>query len=247
MKVSKIKAAVVLAAAVLFTACAGRTKETKADTPREAAEQVMTSIKELDLKTFNAYTDNYEGTRRNFKVFQELLQFHVFESKRYKEKYRFARKVVEELDWEIGEVKEQDGGREARIEMTITNRDMARAIERYTMWVMEEAVNEAGIGAASLAGNISWTLNQCDDDLIRFIDETEHTRTDQVSVTAYQEDGGWKLKLTDEFINAFMGNMDSEEYDEELEEHMDELLKKLEDDYVEKIGRWSEGIGEIFE
>ena len=91
---------IVLGVTILLTACAGRTKDTdaRADTPREAAEKVMQSVKELDFETFNAYTDNDEGTSRNFigipvekeyKVFQEFLQPHIFGGRYYKKKYRF--------------------------------------------------------------------------------------------------------------------------------------------------------------
>lgn len=248
----------VLAVTVLLTACAGRTMETEAepDTPKEAAEKVMQSIKDLDFETFNAYTDNYEGTGRNFigipvekeyKVFKELLQPHIFEGRHYQEKYRFAGKVVEELDWETGRVYEEEGGRKARIEMTVTNRDMAEAMERYTLWLVEDAVHDAEMSAVPVIRDISWTVNQCDDDLIRFIDETENTRTAQISVTAFREDGVWKIGLTEEFINAFMGNTDPEEYEEELDGRMDALLKELEDGYIENVMRWSEEAEEIFE
>lgn len=220
---------VVLAVTILLTACAGRTKESKveADTPREAAEKVMRSIKELDFRTFNAYTDNYEGTSRNFmgipvekeyKVFHELLKPHIFESRHYKENYRFARKVVEELNWEIGSVQEEDGGRKARIKMTLTNRDMAEAVDRYTMQLVEDVVNDAEMGAASIIRNIFFSVNQCEEDLIRFIDETENTRTDKISVMAFKEDGVWKIKLTDEFINGFMGNFNDDVIDSDAEQ-----------------------------
>ena len=181
MKICKKGISVSLAVIVLLTACAGRMKSAETDTPEKMAEQVMRSVKELDLETFNAYTDNYEGAclklfgfavEKEYKVFQDLLNPHVFESRRYKEKRRFAKKVV------------------------------------------ENTVNETGLGAAFVIKNISKVVNECDDDLIRFIDETEHTWTEDITVTAYKEDGVWKLHLTDEFINAFMGNIDSEEYED---------------------------------
>ncbi len=215
--------ALILTSAVLFTSCAGEVRKEGADTPKEAAEQVMSSVKELDLETFNAYTDNYEGAclklfgfavEKEYKVFQDLLNPHVFESRRYKEKRRFAKKVVENLTWEIDGVREEDGGKKASVRIKLTNKDMAEAVERYILWIVENTVNETGLGAAFVIKNISKVVNECDDDLIRFIDETEHTWTEDITVTAYKEDGVWKLHLTDEFINAFMGNIDSEEYED---------------------------------
>lgn len=206
--------------AVLLNGCAGNVKASEADTPGEAAELVMDSIRELDLETFNAHTDNYEGICRNFiglpiekeyKVFNELLGPRIFETKRYKERRRFAEKVVEELTWKIGKVHKEEGGRKASIEITLTNKDMAEAMDRYIMWIIEDTVEDTCLGAISLITDIPRIVNTCDDDLIRFIDETENTRTEEVTVTAYKEDGIWKLHLSDEFIHAFMGNMDSEE------------------------------------
>ena len=204
-----------LTALILLTACGGRAREEGADSPKEAAREVMRSIKELDLKTFNACTDNYEGicwdfigfpAEKEYKVFQELLQPHVFESKRYQEKQRFARKAVEELTWEIGTVREEEGGKKASIQMTLTNRDMAEVIDRYTTGLIEDIVRDAGGGAIPFIHHIS-LVNECADDLIRFMDEIEDTRTQEITVTAYKEGGRWKLQLSEEFINGFMGDI----------------------------------------
>ncbi len=204
-----------LTSVILLTACGGRTRDEGADSPKEAAQEVMRSIKELDLKTFNAYTDNYEGicwgvigfpAEKEYKVFQELLQPHVFESKRYQEKQRFARKAVEELTWEIGSVRAEEGGKKASIQMTLTNRDMAEVIDRYTMGLIEDIARDAGGGAIPFINHIS-LVNECADDLIRFMDEIEDTRTQEITVTAYKEGGRWKLQLSEEFINGFMGDI----------------------------------------
>ena len=238
---------VLLAILVLLTACAGKGKDKSAGTPKEAAQQTMEAIKELDLKTFNECTDNYEGARRNligipvekeYKVFRELLQPHIFKGRRYRENYRFAKKVVEELTWKIGEIKED--GDKARIKVVFTNKDISEAMGRYTLWVVEDMIDDAGIGAASFVGRVSDLINYCDDDLIRCIDETEDTWTEEIDVAAYKEDGAWKIHITDEFINAFMGNINSEKYPEEIEER----LTELEEAYEEKAVQWAEGMFE---
>lgn len=222
---------VLFAAAVLVAACAGRAKD-GGNSPQEAAEQVMHSIKGLDLETFNASTDNYEGFRwdfigftavKEYKVFQDLLQPHIFEGKRYEEKRRISEKVVEGLTWEIGKVEEKDGGRKATVELTLTNKDIAQAIESYTAWLIEDITRDAGFGAVSLMKNIPSAMDGCGDDLIRFIDGTEEKRTENVTVTAYQEDGRWKLHLTQEFIDAFMGDMDSVFADEFADEFIGDM------------------------
>lgn len=65
----------------------------------------MESLKDLDLEAFNGCTDNYVSTERNwigipvrreYKVFNELLQPGVETGKRYEVNYRLAEKIVEE-------------------------------------------------------------------------------------------------------------------------------------------------------
>lgn len=203
---------------VLLTACAGKRKDQSTDTPQEAAQRTMEAVKVLDLETFNACTDNYEGACWNFigfpvekeyKVFNELLQPHFIKGKRYREKLAFTETMVEELTWEIGRV-EEVGSDKARIEMKVTNRDISEALDRFEEWIIEDMSNDAEKSAAALLWNVADVLNGCDDDLKQFIEETENTWTGEVTVTAYMEDGGWKLHLTDEFINAFMGNIGRE-------------------------------------
>lgn len=124
--------------------------------------------------------------------------------------------------------------------MVFTNKDISEAMGRYTLWVVEDMIDDAGIGAASFVRRVSDLINYCDDDLIRCIDETEDTWTEEIDVAAYKEDGAWKIHITDEFINAFMGNINSEKYPEEIEER----LTELEEAYEEKAVQWAEGMFE---
>lgn len=64
--------------------------------------------------------------------------------------------------------------------------------------------------------------------------------------TSYKEGGVWKLHISDEFIQAFMGNMDSDAYEEELTDRIawSSLRRSLE----QSRGRtWSEEAEEMFE
>ena len=73
--------------------------------------------------------------------------------------------------------------------------------------------------------------------LLAIMDEQEDTCTIAVTVQVYREDGCWKLHVSDEFINAFMGNMNLGEYSEEVEQR----LAELEEEYEEKMADWEEG------
>ncbi len=212
-----------LASVILFTACGAGSRDLETTTPEDAAEQALESARQLDLESFNACTDNYIGTRwdfsifpveKEYKVFNELLQPYIKKGKWYKEKYRFAEKAVENLDWKIGEIQEEEDGKRARILLTLENKNISEAMERYVTWITEDTIDGiedlvCTFSVSGLADMVTGMVNECDDDLIRFIDETEDTWTTDVTVTAYKEDGKWKIHLTDELINALMGNVNS--------------------------------------
>ena len=56
----------------------------------------------------------------------------------------------------------------------------------------------------------------------------------KVVVTAYRRDGTWVVHLDDDFINAFMGNINAEEYSEEIQQKIDDLEKQQD----EKLDEW---------
>ena len=82
-----IKGLLALAVALSLTACKTEEPRKSPDTPREAAECVMESLKELDMDTLNACSDNFIRVHRNFfglpvrreyRVFNELQQPGLF-------------------------------------------------------------------------------------------------------------------------------------------------------------------------
>ena len=73
--------------------------------------------------------------------------------------------------------------------------------------------------------------------------DEEDISTMDVAVTAFREDGAWKLHLDDAFINAFMGNINAEEYSEEVQERIEELEWQQE----EKIDDWADKLADRVE
>ena len=91
-----------------LTACAGKMENALISLaePEEAVENVMESIKALDLETLNRYTDNHIASHRNFlgipvsreyRVFNELQQPGLKRVKHYQWNKEFAGKIVENL------------------------------------------------------------------------------------------------------------------------------------------------------
>lgn len=233
---------------LLISGCGKKEAEPAPATPTETAECVMESIKELDMETLNSYTDNYVQTYHNwigvpveneYRTFNELLQPRSRHSSRYQSSYKLAQKMMENLTWEITDVREYNDT--AEIDMEITNIDMAQVMGTYTNQILDNMLESPGTGITQLVRDMS-ELATTKDALISIIDELDESDTSTINVTvsAYQDNGQWKIHLTPDFINAFSGNMYTDDYAEDIEQRMNELEKQIED----KSDQWAESVAE---
>lgn len=238
---------------LLLTACAGAKMEQEAEekTPKEAANGMMNNLKELDLEAFNACTDNYVRTyhnwigiptEREYRVFNELLQPGMAKGKHYVSNRRFAEKIMEHMEWEIIDVR-QEGDR-AEIDMIITNVNMRNVMGEYEMCILESMLEAPGSGLGQMMREMAG-LAKGKEKLLSIMDglDVTDTWTTEVTVMANWEDGRWKMHVSEAFINAFMGNMLAEDYEEELERRIDELMEENED----KVDKWADQLGENVE
>ncbi len=246
-------------AALLLTACTGAKMEqgTQKDTPAEAADAMMENLKELDLAAFNACTDNYVRTyhnwigiptQREYRVFNELLQPGIVKGKRYKSNHQFAERIVEHMEWEIIDVRQE--GERAEIDMRITNVDMGNVLGEYEISILESMMGAPGSGLGQMVGEMADLANE-KEKLLSIMDDLDaaDTWTTEVTVTANWEDGRWKMHVSEAFINAFMGNMLAEDYEEELESRIDDLMEEYEDkadewadQFEENVEEWTEKV-----
>lgn len=254
---------VILAGSVMLSGCGAHAAEGQKKgmtTPAEAVECTMESLKTLDLKQFNGCTDNYIETYYNwigfpvekeYRVFSELQQPGIRTGK-WKEKYEFnhklSEKMMENLAWEIEDVEED--GDEARIAMEITNLNMADVMGKYEIRILENMIDSTGTGLGQMFKDLSKITGE-DGGLLSIIEECnqEDLCTLNVTVTAYREGSGWKIHLDEEFINAFFGNIDAEEYTQdvqqrirELEQKLNEKLDEWENAFTQKMEKWAEKV-----
>lgn len=231
--------------------CAGKEVGGKGSTPEQAVEYAMESLKKLDMEAFNECTDNYVSTQRNwigvpvrteYRVFSELQQPGFRGGKRYKTNHKFAEKIVEHMTWEVKDVRQD--GEKAEIDMEISNIDMKSVVGLYEIRILENMLESKGSGMGQLIKDMSNLVNGMDD-LIDIMDTlgADSTCTMEVTVSAYQTNGQWKIHVSDEFINAFMGNMMDDDYSLEIEQKINELMEK----YEEKMEEWGEEFGEKME
>lgn len=231
---------------LLLSGCGKKEPASSPSTPLEIAECTMECLKNLDMDAFNQYTDNYVQTYHNwigipveneYRVFNELLQPRSKHSKKYQSAYKLDQKLMEQLTWEIADVRES--GNAAEIDMIITNIDMSQVMETYTTRILENMIESPGIGLTQFIKNMA-ELTETKDTLFSIIDALDSSDLSVIPVTvsAYQDNGQWKIHLTHDFINAFSGNMYTEDYDEDSEQH----LAGLEEQIERKAKQWAENI-----
>lgn len=235
------------------TTAVGIEKETAAKSPELSVETAMKALKELDFTTFNAYTDNYlelDGILLGlpdeslYQIFSELQKYSLSkrerDRKKYEESHRIAEKIVEHLAWEIEAVKIQ--GEQAEIGMVITNKDLSDVMGYYTIQMMERMIAGDGAGLTKMVQDLS-EMYLDDIAIINYIEKTEDTRTVNLIVTAWKEEGRWRLHLSDELIGAVTGDFNNEDFSEEVQTRID----RLEQDYEKKIEQWGDELEERIE
>ncbi|MCH1981186.1 hypothetical protein MCG98_01165 [Ruminococcus sp. OA3] len=222
-----------------LAACVQKSKIETWKTPEKAAESVMHALKTLDLETLNESGDDYVSTERNwigfptrkeYRVFNELLQPALFKGRKYKANKKFAEKIVENLSWEISEVQENKD--QADIKMKIMNEDMSDVMGYYMIGIMERMLKAEGSGLKQMIRDLS-NIDYDKGGVLSYMDRAEGISSTDVTVRAYQGDEGWKLHISDSFINAFMGNLDANHLSEDVEKH----LCELEDEYEQVIAK----------
>lgn len=221
------------------------------DTPQETAECIMESIQNLDMDTFNQYTDNYVQTYHNwigipteteYQVFNELLQPQSKHSKRYQTAYKLDQKMTEKLTWEITEVREN--GNTAEIDITVTNIDMSKVMDAYEASIIENMLESPGSGITQLIRD-TMAVKDTLISIIEGLDDSDIT-TVHVTVSAYQDKDQWKIHLSHDFINAFFGNMythntaDTNQRISDLEQQMENKVEEWAEQFEDHVHKWTE-------
>ena len=233
----------VLLCTLLLSACGAKDANSTMQSPltaEETADQLMKSLKDLNLDFFNEHSDNHINTertwlgiptRRDYQVFDDLLQPFHGNWKKYQKNYVFSKKLMENLDWEIKSVRQK--GSQTEIDMEITNIDMEKATGYYEISLLENMIEGEETGYFQLAKDIIGLIHSVGstDGLSLAMDQlTEDDRaTINVTLFAYQEDDIWKIRLNQDFINAFMGNINSSTYPDEIERKIEELTLQYEE------------------
>lgn len=234
-----VGAAAVMICSVLMNGC-GKKAETDYKTPDQVLECTMQAMKELDMKSLNQCTDNYVRTYRNllgiptskeYRMFNEIQQPKLIKGRVYKANYKFSKLFTENLTWQIGEVKVEDD--KAKIDVEITNTDMTDVVGNYVISMLEGMTAAKGTGIMYMVKSLS-NIDYDKGRLITLMEEAEGVYTSNITVTAYKEEGQWRIHINDEFKDAVLGNFGAD-FSEDIEKRIDEL----EEEYEEKMDEWA--------
>lgn len=96
-----------------------------------------------------------------------------------------------------------------------------RAGQEDGLWGMIRGFGRLIHSAVSVE-NLASAIEQTDPD------NPDNQSTISVTLIARPENGVWKFQLNDDFINAFMGNINSDTFPEEIEQRINELTLQYE-------------------
>ena len=244
-----------LTMSLCLTACAGNMAKDleTSSTPEAALESTMESLKALDLEAFNDHTDNYVATHRNwigipirreYRVFNELMQPGIKGGKQYQWNKELAEKIVENLSWEIEAVREKEN--KAWIDLKLSNNYLTDVTGIYELNLIKGMIESEGTGMMHLAREM-YDLANDGGDLCAIVDKMDQTRSLSVTVQVKKENGKWIIHLSEDFIDAFMGNLGGRfsdgKYSEELERQLENLdleMNDKADQISEDIEQWAE-------
>lgn len=161
----------------------------QAATPQGAVQLVMESLKSLDMKTFNTYTDNIRqegGTN--------ITMFGGSQDELSEEDKALEQEFVRMLSWKIGTVTVK--GDSAVVNMEITNADFSGIIGA----IMRDSLKDA-LKSSPDYGRLEKQITD------RVKEAQKTTITLQCAVTLQKTGGIWKVHLDEAFVNAACGNL----------------------------------------
>ena len=223
----------------LLTGCGTSQAKATTQTPEETIHTAFTALKELDMATFNACTNNkmaggYHmlsdlfGTHKNNEAYQQLAQA-----------------MVENLSWEINEVQVQEETATANV--TIFNRDFSDALGTYIADLIQQ-INQNqkdGMDISTLIHSTAEQAKKSPENLLPYLQACQNTYTIDVIITLKQTTDGWQIQLYDSLCDNLTGHLGSKDFSQHVSAKIsaaEELLNRNLERWgvSEKTEQWSE-------
>lgn len=207
--------------------------------PEQSFDTAMNALTELDLETFNRYTDNYIRTYRNwlgiptereYRILSELQQPGFVDKKRYQANKSTAEEMVCDLTWVITDSQIRDD--KAALNVCITNTDFSDALGYCYIHNMEDSLSNSSFPFLRML----FVFNDFDYDkgvLLSEMEAADQTIDVNIKVFARLENDVWKIHLSEELIDILTGKLYSLDYSDEVIREIEELeeIEDLGDEY----------------
>jgi len=232
-----------LICALLVTGCGTGAAGQQAQTPENAINIALTALRELDMETFNACTNNKKGEK--YLLFGDLL----------KEKGQaylpLAKAMVANLSWEINSIEET--GDTAVANVTIHNKDFSTAVGDYIADMIRYVEEQYSVGAdlKVLIGNIIDKAQNDPELLLPYLEECQEEFSAEVSINLTRVDDVWQIQLDDSLCETLLGYAGFDSFSEDIaplintaEQFLNNNLKRWGIDLEQNAGQWLNQIGE---
>ena len=231
-----------LICALLLTGCGGQNRPVQ--TPEETIDTAFCALKDLDMATFNACTNNKVGT--SYQLFSDLFRKKQLESNKL-----LAQELVADLSWEINSVQIEDDIATASV--TIHNKDFSNAVGIYVADLIQNINNNQKINP-NLTSLIHSTIDEArnsPENLLPYLQNCTGDFTTNISITLKKIDNNWQIQLDDSLCNTLTGNLGSDNFSEDVEKKIsaaEELLTRNLDrwgvDVEKNADQWAEQLEE---
>ena len=232
-----------LICAMLVTGCGAEGAKGQAQTPEDAIQTALTALRELDMETFNACTNNRKGDK--YLLFGDLL----------KDKGRaylpLAETMVANLSWEINSIEET--GDTAIANVTIHNKDFSNAVGDYIADMIRYVEEQHRLGAdiSLLIDNIIDEALHNPELLLPYLEACTEEFSADITINLSRVDDTWQIHLTDSLCETLIGYAGFDNFTEDIEplikaaeEFFNNNLKRWGIDLEQNAGQWLNQIGE---
>ena len=231
-----------LICAMLVTGCGAGQANKQTETPEKTINTAFQALKELDMETFNACTNNKKGDK--YILFGDLLKD---KAQAY---LPLAEAMVTNLSWEINSVEET--GDTAVANVTIHNRDFSNAIGDYIADMIRYVEEQHRIGAdiSLLIQNIIDEALHNPELLVPYLEACTEEFAADVTINLSRTNDTWQIHLTDSLCETLLGYAGFDNFSEDIEpfikateEFLNNNLKRWGVELEKHAGQWFEQIG----
>lgn len=209
-----------LICALLLSGCGSQGRADQ--TPEETIDTAFSALKELDMDTFNACTNNRIGA--NYRLFSDLFRKKQLESHQL-----LAQELVADLTWTIDEM--QIDGDLATAKVTIHNKDFSNAVGVYVANLIQH-INDSQVNGSNLASLIRSTIDEArstPENLLPYLQDCTDDFSATISIRLKKTDNGWQIQLDDLLCDTLTGHLGSDSFSEDVEKKIsaaEELLTR---------------------